>query len=208
MAHAPALAETAPHDIAVSVVGSRKASDHGLEIASNVARELVSRGVTVVAGLALGIDTAAHRAALAAGGRTVAIIGTGINKIYPAANGDLHKEIASRGLLLSQFWPDAPPQKHNFLMRNATMSGYGMATVVVEAGEHSGARAQARMAVEHGRPVILTDLVVKHNEWAQALVGRPGVHVAGSLCSVMNVIDELNREGTLVDAELQRLVSA
>jgi DNA processing protein len=202
-----ARGSTTPDDVAVSVVGSRKASDHGLEIATNVAHELASRGVTVVAGLALGIDTAAHRAALAAGGRTVAIIGTGINKVYPAANRDLHEEIASHGLLLSQFWPDTPPQKHSFLMRNATMSGYGMATVVVEAGEQSGARAQARMAVEHGRPVILTDLVVKRNEWAQALVGRPGVHVADSLCSVMNVIDELNREGTLVDAELRRLVS-
>lgn len=197
-----------PHGVAVSVVGSRKASDRGLTIAANIAHELVSHGVTVVAGLALGIDAAAHRAALAAGGRTVAIIGTGINKVYPATNRDLHEEIASRGLLLSQFWPDAPPQKHNFLMRNATMSGYGLATVVVEAGEHSGARAQARMAVEHGRPVILTDLVVERNEWARALIGRPGIHVADDLRSVLDVVNELITEGTLVDAELRRLVSA
>jgi DNA processing protein len=195
------------HETAVSVVGSRKASERGLAIAASVAQELVSRDVTVVAGLALGIDTAAHRAALAAGGRTVAIIGSGINKVYPAANRDLHEEIASRGLLLSQFWPDAPPQKQNFLMRNATMSGYGLATVVVEAGEQSGARAQARMAVEHGRPVILTDLVVKRNEWAQALIGRPGIHVAESLSSVLDVVDKLISENSKVDATLRRLVS-
>ncbi len=195
-------------DSAVSVVGSRKASDRGLAIATDVAHGLVSRGVTVVAGLALGIDTAAHRAALAVGGRTVAIIGTGINNAYPAENRDLQEEIASRGLLLSQFWPDAPPQRQSFLMRNATMSGYGLATVVVEAGEHSGARAQARMAVEHGRPVILTDMVVERNEWAQALVDRPGIHVASSLRSVLDVVDRLIEERIVVGDELRRFVSA
>jgi DNA processing protein len=195
-------------DSAVSVVGSRKASERGLAIAAGVARELVARGVTVAAGLALGIDTAAHRAALADGGRTVAVIGTGINKVYPAENRDLHEEIASRGLLLSQFWPDAPPQKQNFLMRNATMSGYGLATVVVEAGEHSGARAQARMAVEHGRPVILTDLVVERNDWARALVARPGIRVASSLSSVLDAVDQIIAERSAVGTELRRFVSA
>lgn len=195
-------------DRAVSVVGSRQASERGLGIAANVATELVARGVTVLAGLAAGIDTAAHRAALAAGGRTVAIIGSGINKVYPAANRGLHQEIGSKGLLVSQFWPDAPPRKHTFLMRNATMSGYGLATVVVEAGEHSGARAQARMAVEHGRPVVLTDLVVERNDWAKSLVGRPGVYVAGNLREVMASIEGLIDGESLVDADLRRLISA
>jgi DNA processing protein len=156
----------------------------------------------------LGIDTAAHRAALAVGGRTVAIVGTGINRVYPAENRDLHEEVASSGLLLSQFWPDAPPQQHNFLMRNATMSGYGLATVVVEAGENSGARAQARMAVEHGRPVILTEMVVEQNEWAQALVDRPGITVAGSLRSLLGAVDRLIEERTVVGDELRRFVPA
>lgn len=99
-------------DPAVSVVGSRDASARGLSIARSVATSLAKEGVTLLAGLALGIDTAAHLAALEAGGRTVAVIGTGINKTYPAANRDLHRVIAKEGLLLSQFWPDAPPQKH------------------------------------------------------------------------------------------------
>lgn len=196
------------NDPAVSVVGSREASDRGLAIASDVAHGLVGEGVTVVAGLAVGIDAAAHRSALASGGRTVAVIGTGINRVYPAANRDLHEEIASRGLLLSQFWPDAPPQKHTFLMRNATMSGYGLATVVVEAGEKSGARAQARMAVEHGRPVILTTLVVDRNEWARRLLGRPGVHVAGGSDDVLEVVRNLTAASEVVDDALRRLVSA
>lgn len=196
------------HDTAVSVVGSRAASERGLSIAASVARELASRNVTVVAGLALGIDSSAHRAALDAGGRTVAIIGSGINKTYPAANRALQEEIADKGLVLSQFWPDAPPQKHTFLMRNATMSGYGQATIVVEAGEQSGARAQARMAVGHGRPVVLTEMVVERNEWAKALVGRPGVHTASSLKSLLTVIDKLLAKSADVDDELRRMVSA
>jgi len=190
-------------DPAVSVVGSREASAQGIAMATAVARELTARKMTVVSGLARGIDTAAHRAALDAGGRTVAVIATGISKTYPAENSSLQQEIARRGLVLSQFWPDAPPQKHTFLMRNATMSGYGLATVVVEAGETSGARAQARMAVEHGRQVILTDQVVVRNQWAQKLLGRPGVHVASSVDSVMDAVDQV----VAMWAELRRLVT-
>jgi DNA processing protein len=195
-------------DPAVSVVGSREASERGLSIARSVATSLAQEGVTVLAGLALGIDTAAHLAALEAGGRTVAVIGTGINKIYPAANRDPHRVIAKEGLLVSQFWPDAPPQKHTFLMRNATMSGYGVATVVVEAGEHSGARAQARMAVAHGRPVILTDLVVERNHWAEALMHRPGVYVAAAADAVIAVVRELTAERATIQDQLRVLLSA
>ncbi|MFC4911871.1 DNA-processing protein DprA [Actinomadura gamaensis] len=196
-----------PDDRGVSVVGSRAASARGVEIATAVARELVRRNITVIAGLAQGIDTAAHRSALDSGGRTVAVIGTGINKSYPAANRDLHYEISMAGLLLSQFWPDAPPQKHTFLRRNETMSGYGIATVVVEAGEASGTRYQARKAIEHGRPVILTDLVVERNEWAKALVGRPGVRVATGLDDVMDAVDGLIKTHDAVGGALQRLAS-
>lgn len=195
-------------DHAVSVVGSRAASERGLDIASSVARCLVGEGLSVMAGLAAGIDTAAHRATLDTGGRTVAVIGTGINRSYPAANAALHREIAEHGLLLSQFWPDAPPQKHTFLMRNATMSGYGLATVVVEAGETSGARSQARMAVEHGRPVILTSLVVDRNDWAKRLVGRPGVNVAEGVGDIREIILELTHGSDSVMSALRSLVDA
>lgn len=190
-------------DAAVSVVGSRGASPAGLAMAADIARALTERKLTVIAGLARGIDTVAHQATLDAGGRTVAVIGTGIGRVYPAENRGLQDEIASRGLVLSQFWPDAPPQKHTFLMRNATMSGYGLATVVVEAGEMSGARAQARTAVEHGRQVILTDRVVDANEWAQKLIGRPGVHVAGSVAAVLDVVEQVEA----MWGELRRLVT-
>jgi DNA processing protein len=171
------------------VVGSRAASADGLRIAANVARGLVDRGVTVLSGLAAGIDTAAHRATLDAGGRPVGVIGTGITRSYPAENRALHDEVATHGALVSQFMPDAPPQKHTFPMRNATMSGMGLASVVVEAGEHSGARIQARVAIEHGRPVILSDRVVENTRWGRGLQGRPGVYVASSTAEVMDVVE-------------------
>jgi DNA processing protein len=196
-----------PEDPAVAVVGSRKASPAGLEMAASIARLLADDGITVLSGLALGIDTAAHTVALAAGNRTVAIIGTGIERYYPAGNRLLQDEVASKGLVLSQFWPDGPPQRSNFLMRNAVMSGYGRATVVVEAGEKSGARAQARLAVEHGRPVILTDRVVASNEWAQRLVDRPDVHTAAGPTEVMSHVCRLLDRGSRIDRLLGDFLS-
>lgn len=168
-------------DEGMSVVGSRNASPSGLVLAADVARFLVSEGLTVIAGLAAGIDTAAHRAALDSGGRTTAFIGTGITRSYPAANAALQREIATRGLVLSQFYPDGPPTKQTFPMRNASMSGYGLATIVIEAGENSGTRIQARKAMEHGRPVILTSDVAKSTGWGAALSAVPGVYVVSSL---------------------------
>ena len=180
-----------PGETGMSVVGSRAASKRGLDIAGSLADRLVGRGITVLAGLAKGIDSAAHIAALEAGGRTVAIIGTGIRKFYPPDNRALQERIAAEGLVLSQFWPDAPPTKHSFPMRNTVMSGYGRATIVVEAGEHSGARIQARRAVAHGRPVILTDLVVNANKWAREMTEKPGVHVASGTDQAMAIVDDI-----------------
>lgn len=194
-------------DIAVSVVGSRRASERGVAVAAEITRALVSNGITAVAGLAAGIDSAVHRAALQSDGRTVAVIGTGINRYYPASNRGLQNEISARGLVMSQFWPDAPPQKHTFLMRNATMSGYGLATIVVEAGETSGTRAQARMAVEHGRTVILTDSVIKMNEWARQLEGRPGVYRADSLADVVDIVRKLSHERLDASHQIDELIA-
>lgn len=196
-----------PMDVGVSVVGSRKASQRGLQMADAIARTLVSMKVSVISGLAAGIDTAAHTACLEAGGRPVGIIGTGINLQYPAANRELHARVAEAGALLSQFWPDQPPQKHTFPMRNATMSGYGIATIVVEAGEHSGARIQARVAVQHGRPVVLTDSVVESNVWAKELIGQPGVHIVASIGEVREIVGALVDEPTRVNDALDSLLT-
>lgn len=199
-------------DPGVSVVGSRDATQRGLSIAAEAARLLVDRGLAVIGGLAAGIDSAAHRTALDLGGRTVAFIGTGITKHYPAANRSLQEAIARDGLVLSQFLPDAPPTKHTFPMRNATMSGYGLATIVVEAGETSGTRIQARVAVQHGRPVILTDDVASKTSWGAALRDRPGVFVVSGIHELASAIDQVTARPQLfedaVGLALQELASA
>ncbi|MEU5548166.1 DNA-processing protein DprA [Micromonospora sp. NPDC047793] len=173
---------------AVAVVGTRRPTERGVGIAETCAAALAESGITVVSGLAAGIDTAAHTAALRAGGRTVAVIGTGVNRCYPAANRQLQDQIIEDGLVLSQFWPDAPPAKHTFPMRNAVMSGYAAATVVVEAAYRSGARMQARLALEHGRPVVLADSLLQH-DWAREYADRPGVHVVSTANELVATVD-------------------
>jgi DNA processing protein len=195
-------------DDGMSVVGSRSASEWGIAFAAEAAECLVSEGLTVIAGLAAGIDTTAHRATLDAGGRTVAFLGTGITKSYPASNAELQRKIAERGLLLSQFYPDAPPTRHSFPMRNATMSGYGLATIVVEAGEHSGTRIQARVAGEHGRPVILTSRVAASTSWGKALVDRPNVYVVHSVSDLAEAIQEVRAAPLRLRSALTELVTA
>ncbi|WP_275414719.1 DNA-processing protein DprA [Plantactinospora mayteni] len=169
---------------------SRRASEQGLRIARAVATSLAERGVTVASGLAKGIDTAAHSAALDAGGRTVAVIGTGIRRYYPAANRQLQDQITEVGLVISQFWPDAQPTKQSFPMRNAVMSGYAVATVVVEAGETSGARIQARLALQHGRPVVLTSQVMRC-DWAKTFAENPGVYVVHGTVELLEAIEDI-----------------
>ena len=177
---------------AVAIVGTRQPTGRGIDIACRVAGMLSADGVTVVSGLASGIDTAAHEATLAAGGRTVAVIGTGITRYFPAENQMLQRRIATSGLVISQFWPDAPPRKEHFLMRNALMSGYAAATVVVEAGERSGARVAARLALEHGRRVVLLrDLIAQ--EWARTLASRPGVVVVDGPDELMSAVNRILR---------------
>jgi DNA processing protein len=119
------------------------------------------------------------------------VIGTGIRKYYPSENRNLQDRIASEGLVLSQFWPEASPTKYSFPMRNTVMSGYGRATIVVEAGEQSGARIQARQGVAHGRPVILSDLVVKATKWSYEMLDKPGVYVASSAAEALAIVDDI-----------------
>ncbi|MFI6587644.1 DNA-processing protein DprA [Embleya sp. NPDC050493] len=177
-------------DLRVAVVGTRTPTPEGVDHAGAIAGGLAERGVTVVSGLAAGVDTAAHRAALAAGGRTIAVVGTGLRRCYPAQNARLQQEIADRGLVISQFWPDAPPSKTSFPMRNAVMSGYSLATVVIEAAYRSGARMQARLALEHGRRVFLMRSLMTH-AWARDYAARPNTTVIDGPEDVFRQIDSL-----------------
>jgi DNA processing protein len=183
---------------AVAVVGARRATDVGAAQAAAIAEHLVACGYTVASGLAAGIDTAAHTAALASKGRTVAVIGTGLARCYPLENQDLQRRIASECAVVSQFWPDAPPSRRSFPMRNAVMSGLSLASVVVEASHTSGARMQARLALAQGRPVFLLASLVERQDWAREYATRPGTHVVRSPEEITAVIERLISPGSLV----------
>jgi DNA processing protein len=139
----------------VSIVGSRKASRAGLENATKLSAWLSERGITVVSGLAEGIDTAAHTAAIRSGGQTVAVLGTPLDKVYPEKNRALQLRIARDYLALSQFSPGTPSQPSNFPRRNRTMALLSDATVIVEAAEKSGSLHQGWEALRLGRPLYI-----------------------------------------------------
>ena len=182
----------------VAVVGARQATAAGLERAQSIARHLVDSGYTVVSGLAAGIDTAAHTAALAHKGRTIAVIGTGLSRAYPPQNERLQRKIADHGAVVSQFWPDAPPSRRSFPMRNAVMSGIALATVVVEASQTSGSRVQARLALAQTRPVFLLEELVDAQPWARDCATRPGAHVIRDPTEITTALDRLTGPGSLV----------
>jgi len=139
---------------AIAVVGARRASEYGRRIADELARGLAQAGVTVVSGLATGIDAAAHRGALAAGGRTVAVLGTGIDRVYPSWHADLAAEIVPQGALVTEFPCGTPPRAFHFPRRNRLISGLSLGTVVVEAAEESGSLITAHCALEQNRAVF------------------------------------------------------
>jgi DNA processing protein len=181
---------------AVAIVGTRNPSDDGRKRAFKLAKAFASAGVTVLSGLAKGIDASAHRGALDAGGRTVAVLGTGVTRRYPRENTMLADDIlAAGGALLSQFFPLQPPTKWTFPVRNLTMSGLSLATVVIEAGVTSGAKMQAEAALVHGRPVFLPTSLVRSHEWARNLVerGHRGA-LAIEVASADDVIDRLEHK--------------
>jgi DNA processing protein len=138
----------------IAVVGSRRATPYGINAAAQLASQLAVAGLVVVSGLARGIDAAAHQAALDARGPTVAVLGTGIDVVYPRGNARLFRRIENEGLIVSEFPPGTPPRPENFPIRNRVISGLSRGTVIVEATRRSGSLITARMAAEQGRDVF------------------------------------------------------
>jgi DNA processing protein len=169
----------------VDVVGTRSASDAGLERAARLSGLLARHHVTVISGLARGIDTAGHQAALKGGGRTIAVLGTGITTCYPPENRELADQIAQAGALVSQFWPTRPAGKDTFPRRNVVTSGLSQGTVVIEASQTSGAKMQARLALGHGKKVFLVRSLVTDQEWARDYVARRGAVVVDDVDEVL-----------------------
>ncbi|WP_074302770.1 DNA-processing protein DprA, partial [Mycobacteroides abscessus] len=179
-------------DYAVAIVGSRNASRHGIDFARSLAVALVDRDVTVVSGLASGIDTAAMTAAVEAGGRVVAVIGTGLGYTFPSANAELRGQIIRRGgLVLSQFLPGFGGARWAFPARNRVISAYSEVSVIVEAGEGSGTRHLAVEAVAHGRRLVLHRGVAQGTSWGAQLAGHPAVFVVGSAGEAVEVLERI-----------------
>jgi DNA processing protein len=141
-------------DINIAVVGSRQASTYGKYTTERISRELALKGLTIVSGMARGLDSAAHRGALTAHGRTIAVLGSGLDVIYPPENKKLFADIIQNGAVISEFPLGTPPRSANFPARNRIISGMSYGVVIVEAGEKSGSLITARLALEQGREVF------------------------------------------------------
>jgi DNA processing protein len=191
---------------AVAVVGTRHASAYGREVARVLSSELARAGVTVVSGLALGVDTVAHRAALDAGGRTIAVLGSGVDQIYPPQNRGLAQAIAGQGALVSEYALGVRPDASNFPPRNRIISGLSRGVIIVEAGERSGALITAQFAVEQGRDLF----AVPGNILSPGSVGCNLLIQQGAtpLLSVDDVLEQLNMSRVVDHCALRESVPA
>ncbi|HKX45738.1 MAG TPA: DNA-processing protein DprA [Planctomycetota bacterium] len=184
----PALLEGT---IRVSVVGSRKASESGVKRAARLVKSLVHADVVVVSGLAIGIDTAAHRHAIEFGGRTIAVLGTPLDRPYPPQNAALFAEIVRDHLAVSQFGPGQPVQRGNFPRRNRTMALLSHATVILEAGESSGSLSQGWEAIRLGRPLLVSRALADDPalKWPRAMLDH-GALVLETEADLLDVLPE------------------
>jgi DNA processing protein len=175
---------------AVAVVGTRRVSAYGRQVTEELASFLASNGVTVVSGLARGVDAIAHQSALKAGGRTIAILGCGVDRIYPPEHTQLAEKMMTSGALLSDYAPGTPPDASNFPPRNRIISGLAMATVVVEAGETSGALITAQFAIDQGREVFAVpgNILAPQSKGTNRLIAQ-GAH---PMLSARDLLDVLN----------------
>ncbi|MFE4514733.1 DNA-processing protein DprA [Kitasatospora sp. NPDC056783] len=188
----------------VAVVGTRRATEDGMRRAARMTRGLVEADVVIYSGLAKGIDTAAHRTTLQGGGRTVAVMGTGIAaKVYPAENRGLSRAIVEGGgALFSQFWPTSPPARWTFPRRNVVTSGSTLGSVVIEASSTSGAKLQAKFAANHHKQVFLLRSLATSEPWAAKMLAE---HRAVEVAELEDVLSRLGSATQAQQAGQQRL---
>jgi DNA processing protein len=189
----------------LAIVGTRRPTPYGTAAATRLARDLANAGLTISSGMARGIDTAAHRAVLEAGGNTVAVFGCGVDQLYPAENRKLAAEIADKGLLVSEFPMGAPPYPQNFPIRNRIISGFSLGVLVVEGGEYSGSAITAKLAAEQDREVFaVPGNITSKLSWGPNLLIKQGAKLVQEWNDVVAELKpEVRRQ--LADAERKRL---
>jgi DNA processing protein len=176
---------------ALAVVGSRKASHTALQFASTTAQLAADAGITIVSGLAAGVDTQAHSAALDAGGRTIAVLGAAIDApIFPRANQGLAAKIRTQGALLSQFRPGSPPTRSSFVLRNSVISGLSRASIIVEGTARSGTRSEAEYALKQGRKVLIWQQLIDTQNWAKEFSTQHNVRIVQTPRDAIETITE------------------
>lgn len=191
---------------AVSVVGTRRATVYGKEAATKITKGLAQAGITIVSGLARGIDTVAHRATLDAGGRTIAVFGCGLDIMYPAENTRLAAEVLERGALMSEHPLGVKPDRHHFPMRNRIMSGISLGVLVVEGDTKSGANITANCALEQGRDVFAVpgSIFSKNSEGVHLLIQEG----AKLVTKAEDILEALNLAMVGQQLEMRELVPA
>jgi DNA processing protein len=189
---------------AVAVVGTRRVTAYGRQVAEELAAYLASNGITVISGLARGVDAIAHQSALKAGGRTIAVLGCGVDRIYPPEHTQLAARITASGALISDYAPGTPPDAANFPPRNRIISGMSMATVVVEAGETSGALITAQFAVDQGREVFAVpgNILAAQSKGTNRLIAQ-GAH---PMLSSRDVLEVLNLRRVTEQREVRKIL--
>jgi DNA processing protein len=191
----------------IAVVGTRRPTPYGTTAASRLSRDLAEAGLTIVSGMARGIDTSAHRAALEAGGDTIAVFGCGIDQIYPAENRKLAEEIANRGVVISEFPMGAPPYPQNFPVRNRIISGMSAGVLVVEGSEYSGSAITAKLAAEQNREVFaVPGNITQKTSWGPNLLIKQGAKLVQDWNDVVvDLPPEVRRQ--LIESGKNRLLA-
>ena len=186
----------------VGIVGTRTPSSYGKEISKEFSRDLVQSGLTVVSGVAKGIDTSAHEACLKAGGQTIAVLGNGVDRVYPAENRGIYDELSTKGLLVSEFLMGSKPDAQNFPRRNRIISGLTMGTIVVEAAERSGSLITAYFALDQNREVFSVPGPVKSRQSKGTnLLIKQGAKLVEN---VEDVLEELGGKYTIGNSQGQQ----
>jgi DNA processing protein len=193
---------------ALSLVGTRKATNYGRDVAYDLAKQLAQNGITVISGLAHGVDTAGHRGAIDGGGRTIAVMGCGIDRIYPVDNRELAQEITRHGAILSEFPLGAPPEGRNFPRRNRVISGMALGVLVVEADIGSGALITAEIALEQGREVFaVPGNIYNHTSRGTNQLIQDGAKLVMSVSDILDELD-IRHESVQIQTITERIVPA